>query len=196
MGVVYAARDDRLERTIALKTLSTPAGDDTGRQRLWREARAAASVNHPNICQIYEVGEDDGRVFIVMELLDGEALSARLERGPLSAMQAVPITLGILAALAALHARGIVHRDLKPANVLINNEGLLKIVDFGVAAAHREGDTQLTKTGYTILRCLMKESPRIVSRATLEHAVWGDDRPDSDALRAHIHAVRQAPQEP
>src|SRR5439155_5742659 len=84
MGVVYAARDDRLERTIALKTLSAPADDETARQRLWREARAAASVNHPNVCQIYEVGEDGGQLFIAMELLEGEALAERLLRGPLS----------------------------------------------------------------------------------------------------------------
>ena len=81
MGVVYAARDERLARTVALKTLSAPAPDETARQRLWREARAAASVNHPNVCQIYEIGEDAGRVFIAMELLEGEALAARLERG-------------------------------------------------------------------------------------------------------------------
>src|SRR5688500_2291806 len=85
MGVVYAARDDRLQRTTAVKTLSSIADDDTARERLRREARAAASVNHPNICQIYEVGDDDGRVFIAMELLDGEALSDRLHRGALIA---------------------------------------------------------------------------------------------------------------
>ena len=87
MGVVYAARDDRLERTVALKTMSSPAGDDTARQRFWREARAAASVNHPNVCQIYEIGEDGGELFIAMELLEGEALAERLRRGPLSAVR-------------------------------------------------------------------------------------------------------------
>src|SRR5262249_9087882 len=84
MGVVYAARDDRLERTIAVKTLSAQSADDTARQRLWREARAAASVNHPNVCQIYEVGEDAGRVFIAMELLEGQPLADRLRQGPMS----------------------------------------------------------------------------------------------------------------
>src|SRR5689334_21599557 len=118
MGIVYAARDERLGRTIALKTLSGVV-DDTARQRLWREARAAASVNHPNVCQIYEIGEDAGRVFIAMELLDGQALSDRLATGPVTAADAVPIALGILAALSALHARGIVHRDLKPSNVFL-----------------------------------------------------------------------------
>jgi len=150
MGVVYAAHDERLERTIALKTLTALASDDTARQRLWREARAAASVNHPNICQIYEIGEDGGRVFIAMELLEGEALAERLRRGPLSASEAVPIGLGMLAALAALHARGIVHRDLKPSNVFLTAHGV-KLLDFGLArpelGGSLEADTGITRTG-------------------------------------------------
>ena len=150
MGVVYAARDDRLERTIALKTLSALANDETARQRLWREARAAASVNHPNVCQIYEVGEDGGRLFIAMELLEGEALAERLRRGPLSTSEAVPIGLGMLAALSALHARGIVHRDLKPSNVFLTAHGV-KLLDFGLARPELDGSLSpaagLTRTG-------------------------------------------------
>jgi eukaryotic-like serine/threonine-protein kinase len=150
MGVVYAARDDRLGRSIALKTLSAPAGDETARQRLWREARAAASVNHPNVCQIYEVGEDAGRLFIAMELLEGEALAERLRRGPLSTSEAIPLGLGMLSALAALHARGIVHRDLKPSNVFLTVHGV-KLLDFGLARPELDGslgpDAGLTRTG-------------------------------------------------
>ncbi len=150
MGVVYAARDERLARTIALKTLSAPAPDETARQRLWREARAAASVNHPNVCQIYEIGEDAGRVFIAMELLEGEALGARLERGALTAAEALPIGLGVLSALAALHARGIVHRDLKPSNVFLTAHGV-KLLDFGLAQPELGGAdgvaAGLTRTG-------------------------------------------------
>src|SRR5438034_8469392 len=116
MVVVHAARDERLERTVALKTMLSLAGDETARRRFWREARAAANVNHPNICQIYEIGEHDGELFIAMELLEGEPLAERLRHGPLSVADAVPISLAMLAALSALHARGIVHRDLKPAN--------------------------------------------------------------------------------
>ena len=137
MGVVYAAHDDRLDRTIALKTLSA-LNDETARQRLWREARAAASVNHPNVCQIYEIGEDGGRLFIAMELLEGEALAERLRRGPLSTSEAVPIGLGMLAALSALHARGIVHRDLKPSNVFLTVHGV-KLLDFGLARPELDG---------------------------------------------------------
>jgi eukaryotic-like serine/threonine-protein kinase len=132
MGVVYAARDDRLQRTVALKTLPAVTNNPTARQRLWREARAAASVNHPNICQIYEIGEEDGDLFIAMELLEGEVLADRLRRGVLSAGKAVPVGLDILAALSALHARGIVHRDLKPSNVFLTTHGV-KLLDFGLA---------------------------------------------------------------
>ena len=150
MGIVYAARDPHLERTIALKTLSAPADDERASERLWREARAAASVNHPNICQIYEVGEDAGRLFIAMELLDGEVLADRVRRGPLTTSEALPITLGILAALSALHARGIIHRDLKPSNVFLTSNGV-KVLDFGLARPELydldTAETVLTRTG-------------------------------------------------
>jgi len=150
MGVVYAARDERLERVVALKTMLSVGGDETARKRFWREARAAASVNHPNVCQIYEIGEDQGQLFIAMELLEGEALADRLRRGPLSVSQAVPMGLGMLAALSALHARGIVHRDLKPSNVFLTPHGV-KLLDFGLARPELEptlGSMEgLTRTG-------------------------------------------------
>ena len=132
MGVVYAARDARLERTVALKTMSSLTHDETARKRFWREARAAASVNHPNICQIYEIGEDGGELFIAMELLEGESLTDRLRRGPLSVKETLPIGLEMLAALSALHDRGVVHRDLKPSNVFLTPHGV-KLLDFGLA---------------------------------------------------------------
>src|SRR5215831_13837377 len=124
MGIVYAARDERLGRTVALKTILSLRGDDTARQRFWREARAAASVNHPNVCQIYEIAEDNGVLFIAMELLEGGPLSARLQQGPMNVADTVSIGLSILAALAALHARGPVHRDLKPSNVFLTPHGV------------------------------------------------------------------------
>ena len=131
MGVVYAARDERLERHVALKTM-TLAQDETARKRFWREARAAASVNHPNICQIYEIGEDGGQLFIAMELLEGTALGERLLKGPINVSETIRIGLGMLSALSALHARGIVHRDLKPSNVFLTPHGV-KLLDFGLA---------------------------------------------------------------
>jgi serine/threonine protein kinase/tetratricopeptide (TPR) repeat protein len=150
MGVVYEARDERLERTVALKTLPALSGDEVARKRLWREARAAASVNHPNICQIYEIGEDTAGLFIAMELLEGEALSEQLRRGPLQVPQAVSVGLEILAALSALHARGIIHRDLKPSNVFVTPHGV-KLLDFGLARPELDGslgpDTDITRTG-------------------------------------------------
>ncbi len=132
MGVVYAARDERLGRAVAVKRMTAVAADETSRKRFWREARAAASVNHPNICQLYEIGEDQGELYIAMEMLEGESLATRLQRGPVSVVDALAIGLGILAALAALHARGIIHRDLKPSNVFLTPHGV-KLLDFGLA---------------------------------------------------------------
>ena len=156
MGIVYAARDERLERAVAVKTMKAVAADETARKRFWREARAAASVNHPNVCQLYEIGEDGGELFIAMELLEGEALAERLRRGPLSVSEALPIGLAILAALQALHARGIVHRDLKPSNVFLTPHGV-KLLDFGLArpsdpelALSPSSATELTYTGMVV----------------------------------------------
>ncbi len=153
MGVVYAARDERLERTVALKTMSSLADDETARKRFWREARAAASVNHPNVCQIYEIGEDRGELFIAMELLEGEPLAERLRQGPMSVSHAVPIGLEMLAALSALHSRGIVHRDLKPSNVFLTPHGV-KLLDFGLARPEptetMSPDVELTRSGFVM----------------------------------------------
>src|SRR4030095_12056484 len=145
--------DERLERTVALKTLPALSGDDSARKRLWREARAAASVNHPNVCQIYEIGEDTAGLFIAMELLEGEALSEQLRRGPLQVPQAVSVGLEMLAALSALHARGIIHRDLKPSNVFVTPHGV-KLLDFGLARPEFEDAgptvTAITQAGMLI----------------------------------------------
>ena len=149
MGVVYAARDERLGRTVAIKTLPDSARDETARQRLWQEARAAASLSHPGICHVYEVGESDGEVYIAMELLVGETLSQRVESGPLSVADAVGITLGVLDTLEALHARGMTHRDLKPSNVFLTEHGI-KLLDFGLARPaplDADADTRLTVPG-------------------------------------------------
>jgi eukaryotic-like serine/threonine-protein kinase len=155
MGVVYAARDEKLERAVALKTMSAVARDDTARKRFWREARAAASVNHPNVCQLFEIGEDRGELFIAMELLEGQSLAARLQQGPMSVAETLPIALGMLAALQALHARGIVHRDLKPSNVFLTPHGV-KLLDFGLALpsgpaiSAASDETPLTGTGVIV----------------------------------------------
>ena len=131
MGIVYAARDERLDRTVALKTIRG-ASDDTARKRLWREARAAAGISHPNVCQLYEVDETDDGLVLAMELLDGEPLGARLARGPLSPADSSSLALQALDALEALHGRGLIHRDLKPSNLFLTPRGV-KLLDFGLA---------------------------------------------------------------
>jgi serine/threonine protein kinase/tetratricopeptide (TPR) repeat protein len=131
MGVVYEAVDERLERSVAIKTI-LPSADPHVRERLLREARAAAAVSHPHICQLFEIGEHDGGPYIAMELLDGMSLADRLETGPLAPSDAINTALSILSALEALHARSIVHRDLKPSNVFLSSTGV-KLVDFGLA---------------------------------------------------------------
>jgi serine/threonine-protein kinase len=151
MGIVYAAHDDRLNRPVALKRIRSGMGDGHERQRLWREARAVASVSHPNICQVYEIDEDHHGLFLAMELLDGEPLSARLERGSLPPNEAVQIALSVLSALAALHQKGIVHRDLKPSNIFLSQHGV-KLLDFGLArpVALESVDSELTRSGVVI----------------------------------------------
>ena len=163
MGIVYAAKDERLERVVALKTMTALAADDTARKRFWREARAAAAVNHPNVCQLYEIGEEAGELFIAMELLDGESLSDRLKRGPLSVADTVPVGLGILSALAALHARGIVHRDLKPSNVFLTAHGV-KLLDFGLARPSESAPAESLATGPDLTRTgMMVGTPRYMA---------------------------------
>ena len=131
MGVVYEAIDERLQRPVAIKTI-LPAANAVMRDRFLREARAAAAVSHPHICQLFEIGEHEGDPFLAMELLQGEALSTRLERGAMPAAEAISVALGMLSALDALHQRGIVHRDLKPSNVFLTPHGV-KLLDFGLA---------------------------------------------------------------
>ena len=132
MGVVYAAYDDRLERDVAIKRIRDAAGDSALRERLLREARAAARINHPNICHVYELAEERGELYLVMELLEGEVLEQRLTRDRTPVAEALRLTLGVLSALEALHARGIIHRDLKPSNIFLTPHGV-KLLDFGLA---------------------------------------------------------------
>jgi len=149
MGVVYAAHDDRLDRDVAIKRIRDAAGDAALRERLLREARAAARINHPNICHVYELAEEGGELYLVMELLEGEALEQRLARERIPVGEALRIALGILSALEALHTRGIVHRDLKPSNVFLTPHGV-KLLDFGLArpvAEQFRSEVTLTQPG-------------------------------------------------
>jgi eukaryotic-like serine/threonine-protein kinase len=146
MGEVYRARDTRLDRTVALKRLHCDlAAGASGRDRFAREARAIARLNHPHICTLFDVVEQDGTDFLVMELVEGESLAARLQRGPLGIAQAVQCSIQIADALAAAHRQGIVHRDLKPANIMLTPRGV-KLLDFGLATL-RDADAADAGTG-------------------------------------------------
>src|SRR5207244_9256780 len=139
MGKVYLAQDTKLDRKVAIKFLPERlVADEQARKRLVREARAAAKLDHPNICSIYEVGEDDGRSFIVMQYVEGETLDFRIKRKPLDLSESLAISAQVADALAEAHAHGIIHRDIKPSNIIIAARGQAKVMDFGLAKVVQE----------------------------------------------------------
>jgi serine/threonine-protein kinase len=142
MGEVWAARDLLLDRPVAVKVLGGAlAGDGRAAERLRREARAAGRLDHPNIARVLDLGEQDGRPYLVMELLEGESLAARIDRaGPMTPAEAARVVAAVADALQAAHAAGVVHRDVKPGNVFLTTAGEVKVLDFGIAAAAGEAD--------------------------------------------------------
>ena len=137
MGIVYSAYDDQLDRKVAVKVLrgDTMRRDPQARERLLREAQAMARVSHPNIVTVHEVGAQDGEIFIAMEFIRGHSLGGWLQLSPRSWREVIGALLQAGRGLAAAHAAGLIHRDFKPANVLVATDGVVKVLDFGLARA-------------------------------------------------------------
>src|SRR5450631_2869301 len=134
MGEVYRARDARLERDVAIKVLPSKVSADADRlRRFEKEARAASSLNHPNIVTIYDIGDSGGTAFIAMEAVDGQTLRQLVAGGSLPTKRLLAIAAQVADGLAKAHGAGIVHRDLKPENVMVTRDGFVKILDFGLA---------------------------------------------------------------
>ena len=187
MGEVYAARDTRLERSVAIKVLPREFSDDAGRRaRFEREAAAIASLSHPNICTLHDIGQQDGTMFLVMEKLDGVTLAARLAQGPMTPAEAIACAIQIAEGLAFAHRAGVVHRDLKPANVMLTKTGA-KVLDFGLAKVASGVAAHVTATALTshgeILGTLPYMAPEQLQGSDV------DARADIFAFGAMLHEM-------
>ncbi len=167
MGVVYRAEDLKLKRTVALKFLSAQAiGSREETKRFVHEAQAAAALDHPNICTVYEIEEIDDRTFIVMAFVEGQSLKERIESGPLKIEEVLDIATQVTEGIQEAHEKGIVHRDIKPGNILLTSKGQVKITDFGLAKL--PDATKLTKSG-TTLGTISYMSPEQAQGEEIDH---------------------------
>ena len=186
MGEVYKARDTRLDRTIAIKILpDTLASDPQFRERFDREARAISQLTHPHICTLYDVGEQQGTAYLVMEYLDGETLEQRLKKGALPLDQALKLAIEIADALSAAHRRGIVHRDLKPGNVMLTKSGA-KLLDFGLA---KTGTPSTVMANFSMLPTTPPLTAEVPERVT-RHGTKGAAHPRCCCEPRRDHPVR------
>src|SRR5579862_9465889 len=176
MGEVYRARDTRLGRTVAIKLLPAALAEDAERRdRLLKEARAAAALSHPNIAALYEIGEDAGRVFLVFEFVPGRTLDREIEGRPMNPRRALDLAAQIADALADAHAAGIVHRDIEPGNIIVTPKGRAKVLDFGLAkwttggAEREQAATTLATPAGTAMGTVAYMSPEQALGEPVDH---------------------------
>jgi serine/threonine-protein kinase len=150
MGQVWLARDQRLDRAVALKVLTADQADADARARFLREARALGRIEHANVCRVFASGDDDGLAWMALEVITGEPLAALIEAGPIDEETALLLGAQIARGLAAVHAQGVVHRDVKPANILVDDDATVKLIDFGVALLEGQQGGFTTRAGIVV----------------------------------------------
>jgi serine/threonine protein kinase len=168
MGVVYKAEDTKLKRAVAMKFLPMELTcDPEAKQRFIHEAQTASALDHQNICTVHEIDEaEEGQTFIVMACYEGETLKVKIQKGPMIVEEAIDIALQVAQDLEKAHKKGIVHRDIKPANIFVTEDGVVKIVDFGLAKL--AGQVKLTKTG-TTTGTIAYMSPEQIQASEADH---------------------------
>ena len=189
MGEVYRARDTRLGRDVAIKVLPEHiAKREDLRQRFEREARSVASLNHPHICVLHDIGNQDGMGYMVMEFMEGETLAARLEKGALPLEQALKYGLQIADALDRAHRAGVTHRDVKPPNIMLTRDGV-KVLDFGLAkSGSKPGPTEETLTKVLTMEGTIMGTPQYMAPEQFEGRE-ADARADIWAFGAVLHEM-------